>query len=1116
MSAFKQLLNQDTFVSTYIAKKSFNLAGSSLTSNNIFTFPWELYPCDLILECQYILDPSTTPTPSITATPSVTITPSVTFTPTYSVTPSNTRTVSPTRTVTPTVSLTPTNTKTPTATRTPSRTPSNTISPTSTLTPSNTITPSITQTPIPCMTLDGLYFRLDAGWPSGFNTTNDTWLDLTNSGFDAIRTGSRVIYNENNYGFDFTGTGTSTTDGIFIKNLNYVSGFADPIPNLTIEAWVKPSTGTTSHDDDERVIISFDDSAVLKFSLGRSGSAAAEGKPSLSFTTSDGIYNVIAGDFGDDLRDNEWHQVAVTFSSTAVKFYVDSRLVHTTTGSYAPIGGQFDIETPRYGWIGNDSEASTEGGTILPGNMFYGSISIINYYYKTLSEEEIQYNFNCLGFRFPATALTPTPSNTKTPSNTPTSTKTQTPTPSYTRTPTPSNTITPTETNTPTSTRTPSQTRTPSSTYTRTPTPSTTYTRTPTPSTTYTSTPTPSNTITPTETNTPTSTQTPTRTETPSPTYTRTPTPSNTITPTETNTPTSTQTPTRTETPSPTYSRTPTPSTTYTSTPTPSNTITPTETNTPTSTQTPTRTETPSPTYSRTPTPSTTFTRTPTPSNTITPTETNTPTSTRTPTRTETPSPTYSRTPTPSNTITPTETSTPTNTPSPTRTPSNFVPVFGDAILRFDANYPDIYTTLSSITGIWRDLSGNEYDGNLISAGSPPIISTDTETSGGVTIKSFYFDGSASSLLNQGIFLQDLRYVSDQTDAFPEITIEAWVKAFSTNSGHLNDQRTILSFDRTANFEFSIGTAQSGTHVGKPVFHYGYEGSTSGTYVAANTWSGNLRDDLWHQVAVVYKVNEYVKFYVDGVEIYTSPSAPTVVLGEHITAETPRLGVIGNQSSRNSDSSTSTSPGYSFHGNIGALNMYGRALNGSEIVTNFNAMRPYFNKSAPTFTAESWTGEVTITNDTTLNRDLVTVTDSGNSTTTVNRNPTTLSPKVCSSTPGFTTATITVSNVTPPTGYSNAGSPISFNVTVPRPYTVVSQALFYSGVSFAAACSDTTPSILYIDGTSIIDSTVCMTNVGASAGTGFYAQVIGGLRYYRYWTRSGIDGGSWNPGYTQC
>ena len=1082
MSAFKQLLNQDTFVSTYIAKKSFNLAGSSLTSNNIFTFPWELYPCDLILECQYILDPSTTPTPSITATPSITITPSVTFTPTYSVTPSNTRTVSPTRTVTPTVSLTPTNTKTPTATRTPSRTPSNTISPTSTLTPSNTITPSITQTPIPCMTLDGLYFRLDAGWPSGFNTTNDTWLDLTNSGFDAIRTGSRVIYNENNYGFDFTGTGTSITDGIFIKNLNYVSGFADPIPNLTIEAWVKPSTGITSHDDDERVIISFDDSAVLKFSLGRSGSAAAEGKPSLSFTTSDGIYNVIAGDFGDDLRDNEWHQVAVTFSSTAVKFYVDSRLVHTTTGSYAPIGGQFDIETPRYGWIGNDSEASTEGGTILPGNMFYGSISIINYYYKTLSEEEIQYNFNCLGFRFPATALTPTPSNTKTPSNTPTSTETQTPTPSYTRTPTPSNTITPTETNTPTSTRTPSQTRTPSSTYTRTPTPSTTYTSTPTPST----------------------------------TFTRTPTPSNTITPTETNTPTSTQTPTRTETPSPTYSRTPTPSTTFTRTPTPSNTITPTETQTPTSTRTPSQTRTPSSTYTRTPTPSTTFTRTPTPSNTITPTETNTPTSTRTPTRTETPSPTYSRTPTPSttftrtptpsNTITPTETQTPTITPSPTRTPSNFVPVFGDAILRFDANYPDIWDTSIAnppIFGTWKDLSGNNYDAVLRSAGlTPPNIIRTSETSGGVTINYFNFQYS-SAQPEGGFYIKDLRYISDQTDAYEELTIEAWVKL--TNNTSNSAQRTIISFDSSANFEFSVG--RNGSNPGKPVFAYSLSDSTIYNYPATD-YTGDLRDGLWHQVVVTCSPTEIV-YYVDGVKVHTDEGLYGK-LGDHIDTELRRYGWIGNTSETANLSSLNTGPDYSWWGGIGALNMYARAFDQSEVLTNFNAMRPYYNKSAPTFTSIDWTGEITISPSTTANSDLVTVTDSGNSTTTVGRTPTSLTPKVCNGTPGFTTATITATNVTVPPGYSNANSILSFSVTVPRPYTVISTAIVYFNATVpTTACTTTSYTTRYIDGTSIADSTLIMLNSSVSADSGYYAQVIGGLRYRRLWNKTGTNGGSW-------
>ena len=65
------------------------------------------------------------------------------------------------------------------------------------------------------------------------------------------------------------------------------------------------------------------------------------------------------------------------------------------------MGGHTETESPRYGWIGNGSEATTEGeGDTLPNNLFYGFISKINYYYKTLSDNEIAQNFNASRGRY--------------------------------------------------------------------------------------------------------------------------------------------------------------------------------------------------------------------------------------------------------------------------------------------------------------------------------------------------------------------------------------------------------------------------------------------------------------------------------------------------------------------------------------------------------------------------------------------------------------------------------------------------------------------------------------------------------------------------------------------
>ena len=253
----------------------------------------------------------------------------------------------------------------------------------------------------PKVVTDGLVLALDAADISSYPGSGTTWSDLSGNGYNAIQTGSRVSYNSTESAWEFTGTTTTTTDGIYITGLNYVTGSSDAISNLTIESWIKCNSGTTSHVNDQRIILSFDRSSVFRFAISNDIGAGAPGKPSfMDASGSSGVGDNVATSFSGDLRDDQWHQVCVTFSSTALKYYVDGKIVHTTTGSFNPITNQSTGETPRYGWIGNGSEAATAGGTINPGDLFYGFISKINYYYKTLSDSEIQQNFNSLRGRF--------------------------------------------------------------------------------------------------------------------------------------------------------------------------------------------------------------------------------------------------------------------------------------------------------------------------------------------------------------------------------------------------------------------------------------------------------------------------------------------------------------------------------------------------------------------------------------------------------------------------------------------------------------------------------------------------------------------------------------------
>ena len=250
----------------------------------------------------------------------------------------------------------------------------------------------------PRIVTDNLVFAFDAANVKSYPGSGSAWNDLSGNGYHATQTGARVSYSSAESAWEFTGTTQTTSQGIYISGLNYVTGNSDAISNLTIESWIKCDSGGTGRTGDERIILSYDRSAVFRFGIGYDASNV--GKPFFSFMAGGNQYDVGPTSYTGDLRDDAWHQVSVTFDTSSVKYYIDGTRVHTSTASYGTIGGHAETESPRYGWIGNGSEASSAGGLIAPGDLFYGFISKINYYYKTLSDSEIQQNFNATRGRY--------------------------------------------------------------------------------------------------------------------------------------------------------------------------------------------------------------------------------------------------------------------------------------------------------------------------------------------------------------------------------------------------------------------------------------------------------------------------------------------------------------------------------------------------------------------------------------------------------------------------------------------------------------------------------------------------------------------------------------------
>ena len=269
---------------------------------------------------------------------------------------------------------------------------------------------------------------------SGTQTTVDNvaydWLDLSGNGnhaqVDPQVTSGRITFDTTEKAFEFASvTGNSEQSDNISINKSYVTGSSDAITNLTLAAWIKCNSGTLGRGNgDQRIIASFDRSAVWRLSVGTDAGndtfeATTTGKLVFAVQGTDENGNAVfrgdriggGGAAGStlvsyDLRDDSWHYVAVTFTTSEIRFYVDGVKIDTQTGTFGAISGGVESESPRFGFIGTGSEATTFSGGVFPRHLFAGKIGAFHYYTSgsdsaaTLTDAQILHNFNALKYRY--------------------------------------------------------------------------------------------------------------------------------------------------------------------------------------------------------------------------------------------------------------------------------------------------------------------------------------------------------------------------------------------------------------------------------------------------------------------------------------------------------------------------------------------------------------------------------------------------------------------------------------------------------------------------------------------------------------------------------------------
>lgn len=223
----------------------------------------------------------------------------------------------------------------------------------------------------PNIVTDGLVLAIDAGSTRSYSGFGTSWNNL---------------YGTENLTINGSPTHTATNPGYFtLPNLQitqyFISNpFSHPTTDVTYESWVKfSSTNMTgalisyavSGNDNHSLI--FWDVGILNF-YGPSG----------YFSTSWSIPNTT----------NWYHVVRTRISSTGSEtLYINGGSIFSTTlsaGSTFESGGSLVI----------GQEQDSVGGGFSTAQCFYGNISSVKIYNKSLSSIEVQQNYNAHKSRF--------------------------------------------------------------------------------------------------------------------------------------------------------------------------------------------------------------------------------------------------------------------------------------------------------------------------------------------------------------------------------------------------------------------------------------------------------------------------------------------------------------------------------------------------------------------------------------------------------------------------------------------------------------------------------------------------------------------------------------------
>jgi hypothetical protein len=215
----------------------------------------------------------------------------------------------------------------------------------------------------PDIVTDGLILALDAANPLSYPGTGTTWYDLSGNGRNSTLVNGPVWDSKGWMGFDGADDRSTTSFG-FLSN------------SESHEAWVYSKGNVSTYNMFMGIILPY-----YGFFNGN------------TFIVQDYVGGVQVGYYTGTLSLNRWYHFLSTRSyngtNTTLTTYINGTLSNQATYSGAPsiAGGTWAI--------GNWDAPSA--GASYP---FYGDVSIVNFYNRALSLEEVQQNYQSFKTRF--------------------------------------------------------------------------------------------------------------------------------------------------------------------------------------------------------------------------------------------------------------------------------------------------------------------------------------------------------------------------------------------------------------------------------------------------------------------------------------------------------------------------------------------------------------------------------------------------------------------------------------------------------------------------------------------------------------------------------------------